>query len=242
MENRFALPEEEEAAAEPEAAPLALVETDEDFVIERSGEALAQTLAPPPRVVPLPPARAAAPPPPAPAVAPVTRWSSSSSPSEGPSRRASGFEPVFRPLDDRAGPGGPAPGPAPPAERLERPSHRATREAGAVPAYPASFESVLPATMPGVQLSDLAGSALASPTLAEIYFGQGAYDQAIQTYEEVLRREPANDAARARLAEIGALVAEQALAAEAGGAEGRRAVLLRTIARLEALLVAVGRK
>jgi len=236
MENRFA-PAHEGGTTEP--PPVALVEAEEEFVVERSGEALAAATLPP-RSRP-----AASVPTPAPAAAvsaPADELVFEFDSVGEPAAAAAPFEPVFRPLDDVA----------PPSNARSRPARETEEEvdatlapggvadAGVVPAHPAPFESALPATVPGVALADVAGSALASPTLAEIYFGQGAYDQAIETYEEVLRREPANDAARARLAEIGALVAEQALAAEAGGAEGRRAVLLRTIARLEALLVAVG--
>lgn len=237
MENRFA-PADEEVATEP--PPLALVEAEEEFVVERSGEALAATLPPPSRQV----GSASTPAPAAAVPAPVDEMVFEFDSVAEPPAAPAAFEPVFRPLDDVTSPSS---GRGRVAEEAEDGADAtlapgAVANAGVVPAYPAPFESALPATVPGVALEDVAGSALASPTLAEIYFGQGAYDQAIETYEEVLRREPANDAARARLAEIGALVAEQALAAEAGGAEGRRAVLLRTIARLEALLVAVGRK
>lgn len=215
MENRFA-PSEERDAAEP--PPLKLVEAEEEFEIERSGEALAATLPPvsrraSPAVAPGP-TRSVTPAPAGPADELVFDFDA-----EGPAPSATaGFEPVFRPLDEAAAAG--------PAEA----------------AYPGPFESTLPATVPGVALAEVAGGSLASPTLAELYFKQGAYDRAIETYEEVLRREPGNDGARRRLAEIGALVAEQVLAAETAEPADRRAVLMRTIARLEGLLAAVGRR
>ncbi len=237
MENRFAGDEGE--AAEPR--PLALVEAEEQFEIERSGEALAATLPPPSR-----PAPAAAPPaappiravtaPPAPVVASPAEEVVFDFDDVAPAPpAAASFEPVFRPLD---GDGEPTALGAAPAEVEEF----AQTLAPTVPTYPAAFESPLPATLPGVELPQSVAATLASPTLAELYFGQGAYDRAIETYEEVLRREPGNDAARRRLAEIGALVAEQALAAESAEPADRRAVLMRTIARLESLLAAVGRR
>lgn len=233
MENRFAGDEGE--GAEP--PPLALVEAEEEFEIERSGEALAATLPPPSRPVPAPPP-AAAPaagvvtPAPSPVLVGPTEevvfeFDDAAPQPEAPPT----FEPVFRPLDE-------AEPPAAPAEVEDF----AQTLAPSVAAYPAAFESTLPATLPGVELPQAVAASLASPTLAELYFGQGAYDRAIETYEEVLRREPGNDAARRRLAEIGALVAEQALAAESAEPADRRAVLMRTIARLEGLLAAVGRR
>ena len=40
---------------------------------------------------------------------------------------------------------------------------------------------------------------LISSTLAELYFNQGFTDKAIEVYQQVLGREPANERARARL-------------------------------------------
>lgn len=234
MENRFA-PSEERDAAEP--PPLKLVEAEEEFEIERSGEALAATLPPAPR-----PDRSPAP--------PVSRRGTPAPPPAGPAEElvfdfeadapapaaAATFEPVFRPLDEAGAAGSPE------AALVEELDGRLPAPAPEVPAYPAAFQSSLPATVPGVPLAEVAGGSLASPTLAELYFKQGAHDRAIETYEEVLRREPGNDAARRRLAEIGALVAEQVLAAETPEPADRRAVLMRTIARLEGLLAAVGRR
>ncbi len=214
MENRFAPSEEGEATEPP---PLKLVEAEEEFEIERSGEAFAATLPPVSRPVAartLAPRLAPTPAPAGPGDELVFDFDAAA-PAAPP---GVAFEPVFRPLDEAPGAG--------PAEAV----------------YPAPFESTLPATVPGVPLAEVAGGSLASPTLAELYFKQGAYDRAIETYEEVLRREPRNDGARRRLAEIGALVAEQVLAAETAEPADRRAVLMRTIARLEGLLAAVGRR
>lgn len=233
MENRFAA--SEGGADEP--PPLKLVEAEEEFEIERSGEALEATLPPAPR-----PDRSPAP--------PVSRRGTPAPPPAGPAEElvfdfeadapapaaAATFEPVFRPLDEAGAAGSPE------AALVEELDGRLPAPAPEVPAYPAAFQSSLPATVPGVPLAEVAGGSLASPTLAELYFKQGAHDRAIETYEEVLRREPGNDAARRRLAQIGALVAEQVLAAETPEPADRRAVLMRTIARLEGLLAAVGRR
>lgn len=232
MENRFA-PADEEAG---EPLPVPLVEAEEEFEIERSGEALAATLPPASRHAA--PARAdasTAAAPPAPGAAGAEELLFEFEPEPPPAAAPAPFEPVFRPLDEAA-----AARAAPAAETSG--VEDATLVPGrAVPAAGEAFVSTLPATVPGLPLEEIAGATLASATLAELYFGQGAYDRAIETYEQVLRREPRNEAARARLAEIGALVADQALAAESAGAPDRRQVLLRTIARLEALLAAVGR-
>ncbi len=234
MENRFAASEGGEEAEPP---PLKLVEAEEEFEIERSGEALAATLPPVPRPV-RPPRRRS----PGGHADPGARGARRGTGLRLRGRRpaaaaAPTFEPVFRPLDDAGLAGLPEA-----ALVVQQLVGGPPAPAPEVPAYPADFESSLPATVPGVPLAEVAGSSLASPTLAELYFKQGAYDRAIETYEEVLRREPRNDGARRRLAEIGALVAEQVLAAETAEPADRRAVLMRTIARLEGLLAAVGRR
>ncbi len=237
MEGRFAAGERE--GGEP--PPLPLVEAEEEFEIERSGEALAATLPPPSRPAPAAaPASAPRPgaetpaPPPVLAGSPeevVFEFEDAAAVSPAPAA----FEPVFRPLDEERPPAAPVASGAGGEDFAETLAPQAA-------ASRAPFESTLPATLPGVELPQAVAATLASPTLAELYFGQAAYDRAIETYEEVLRREPGNDAARRRLAEIGALVAEQALAAESAEPADRRAVLMRTIARLEALLAAVGRR
>ena len=80
---------------------------------------------------------------------------------------------------------------------------------------------------------------LLSPTLAELYFSQGATDLARSTYEQLVEREPTNERYRARLEEI-----RRALPAP-GRADDDRATRRRAIegqiARLEALLAVVKR-
>jgi len=84
---------------------------------------------------------------------------------------------------------------------------------------------------------------LSSATLAELYFSQGLAEKAIQVYRQLLQREPGNERARTRLAEIEAL--DRQLTVEAGTLESgdpkaaRRLAIERTIARLERLLLAI---
>ena len=90
---------------------------------------------------------------------------------------------------------------------------------------------------------------LSSATLAELYFNQGYTDKALDVYRQLLDREPGNERARARIAELEALDrhlrAEEARGPqpEPGGAAdpaaARRKAIERTIARLEAMLAAV---
>ena len=60
---------------------------------------------------------------------------------------------------------------------------------------------------------------LSSATLAELYFNQGFTDKALDVYRQLVEREPGNERARARLAELEAL--ERHLRAEE--ARGRQA-------------------
>ena len=88
---------------------------------------------------------------------------------------------------------------------------------------------------------------LTSPTLAELYFNQGALDKAADAYRRLLEREPGNERFRARLAEIERL--ERHLRADevpafvrpADPAAERRQRLEGTVARLEGLLAAIKR-
>jgi DNA-binding SARP family transcriptional activator len=89
---------------------------------------------------------------------------------------------------------------------------------------------------------------IASVTLAELYFNQGFGDKAVSVLRQLLQREPQNERALARLAEIDAreakLEAEQAkLAADSGpGADPqalRRQAIERTISQLEKMLAAI---
>ncbi len=80
---------------------------------------------------------------------------------------------------------------------------------------------------------------LLSPTLAELYFGQGALDKAVEVYEQLLGREPANERHRARLAEIRRAASPPAPADDQRAA--RRQTIEAQIARLEQLLALVKR-
>lgn len=80
---------------------------------------------------------------------------------------------------------------------------------------------------------------LSSSTLAELYFGQGLVDRAIEVYGRLLQEDPGNERARVRLKEL------QGLAAGTGGVAtgaARRRALERTIAALEKLLSVVRRR
>ena len=88
---------------------------------------------------------------------------------------------------------------------------------------------------------------LASATLGELYSSQGHPDKAIEVYRQVVEREPTNERARARLAELVAAAAppefdaSAAAAASALSTEARRAAIWRTIRHLEGMLAAVRR-
>jgi tetratricopeptide (TPR) repeat protein len=75
---------------------------------------------------------------------------------------------------------------------------------------------------------------IASGTLAELYFNQGFPRRAVEVYQQVLSREPGNERARARLAELEASLAGPAPTRGSEAPEARRARLQRTIDRLEA--------
>ena len=90
-----------------------------------------------------------------------------------------------------------------------------------------------------------------SATLAELYFGQGLMERAVEVYEQVLAQDPLNEKARARLVEIRAMAGPPASGdapaeAGAGGEDAerlaRRRALERTIAGLEDLLAVVRRR
>jgi hypothetical protein len=90
---------------------------------------------------------------------------------------------------------------------------------------------------------------LSSATLAELYFDQGFTDKALDVYRQLQDREPGNEQARARIAELEALErhlrAEEARGpqpepgARADPAATRRQAIERTIVRLEAMLAAL---
>lgn len=126
-----------------------------------------------------------------------------------------------------------APPPAPPFEDAPPP-----------PAPSAAEPPEAPAEEPPAPAADLS-----SATLAELYFNQGFTDKALDVYRQLVEREPGNERARARMAEIEALDrhlrAEEARGprpepgAPADPAAARREAIERTIARLEAMLAAV---
>jgi pentatricopeptide repeat protein len=96
---------------------------------------------------------------------------------------------------------------------------------------------------------------LVSPTLAELYFNQGFPEKAIEVYRRMLEREPGNERARARVAELQDLLAAPVTADPAAVAgeppaghrpsadeqarAARRQALERTIERLESLRAAL---
>jgi tetratricopeptide (TPR) repeat protein len=86
---------------------------------------------------------------------------------------------------------------------------------------------------------------IVSSTLAELYFSQGVTEKAIEVYRQVLAREPGNDRARGRLAELERLdrhlqeEESSGAAPEGDPRERRRAAIQRAIERLEVMLAAV---
>jgi hypothetical protein len=100
----------------------------------------------------------------------------------------------------------------------------------------------------GEDVGEGGGQPLSSATLAELYLEQGLLERAIEVYREVLEGEPANDGARARLAELEASLRASAEEAPTPAGEpgderaARRKALERTIGRLEALLAIVQRR
>ena len=116
------------------------------------------------------------------------------------------------------------------------------------PPAPAAATEAPPAAPP--ESPAPAEPALASLTLAELYFNQGFTDKAIDVYRQMLEREPDNERAQARLTELQALerrlkAEEQRSPALAAAPQDpravRRAAIERTIAQLESMLAAVRR-
>lgn len=93
---------------------------------------------------------------------------------------------------------------------------------------------------------------LISPTLAELYFNQGFTDKAIEVYQQILDREPANERARARLRELQqpaiavsapeVMIPPVAAVAPADGQAARRQAIERVIASLEGLKASLRRE
>jgi hypothetical protein len=133
--------------------------------------------------------------------------------------------------------------PVPPPAPVAAPSPAPVQAPPPAPsATPVAEASVPLAPSPAPPLSNPAASEpLLSPTLAELYFNQGAMDMARSAYEQLLLREPANERYRARLDEIGRRVSVPAPAAADDGRGARRRMIEGQIARLEELLAAVKR-
>ncbi len=127
--------------------------------------------------------------------------------------------------------------PAPDAPGAPAPSAEAVPPA-APPPVPAAPAPVAPLA-PSAPASPASAPAepLLSPTLAELYFGQGALDKALETYEQLLEREPTNERYRARLAEI----RRSSPPAADEERSARRRVIEGQIMRLEQLLALVKR-
>ena len=102
----------------------------------------------------------------------------------------------------------------------------------------AAEESVFEVEAPSLPEHAATGAAtpLSSSTLAELYFQQGLVDRALEVYRQVIDEEPGNERARSRLAEL------ESTLSLADARSARRAVLERTIAGLEALLVVLQRR
>jgi tetratricopeptide (TPR) repeat protein len=89
------------------------------------------------------------------------------------------------------------------------------------------------------------GDELVSPTLAELYLNQGFREKALEVYRRLLEKDPANDRARARLAELERPAPVSAPPATAASPDleqarqARRQALERTIERLESLRAAL---
>jgi tetratricopeptide (TPR) repeat protein len=199
---------------EPVAAPSA------EFELESPHEAKGtQWSAPPAAAVP-PPAPPAPPPAAAPAalsIDPVVEdqeFETTPSPAEravtAPTFRTELLAEAAREERGERLAGAPVPPPPPPAS---------------VAAAPEVAETVEPGG---------SGQAVASPTLAELYLNQGFVDKAVEVYEELVQRDPDNEKAAQRLAELRAQASRDPVAA-------RRRQVEHTIARLEGFLAAVKR-
>jgi tetratricopeptide (TPR) repeat protein len=74
---------------------------------------------------------------------------------------------------------------------------------------------------------------IATPTLAEVYFGQGQIQEAVDTYETFLSRNPRADQYRERLEELRAMLSHPSAAEKDSEADGARMKKERLIAALE---------
>jgi tetratricopeptide (TPR) repeat protein len=133
------------------------------------------------------------------------------------------------------------PAPAVPAPATE--ARPAPKEIGSVTLPAPAPRPEAPAPI-GPDASDAGQGAapFSSSTLAELYLRQGLQERAAEVFRQVLAEDPRNERARAGLASLeGHGAGSGAPAAPAGGA-GRREVLQRQIAGLEAMLGSVRRR
>lgn len=147
-----------------------------------------------------------------------------------------------------------------PAPAFEEPPASVPARSDSPPATPPSLPAAEPRMLPAMEAEPpppwLAPASAGAPppeiissTLAELYFNQGFTEKAVEVYQQVLGREPANERARARLAELQGLEravnAEVAAAPVAGDGDGRaarRQAIERVIARLEGLRATLRRE
>jgi tetratricopeptide (TPR) repeat protein len=251
-----------EAAAELPPIPLASVD-DEAFELERPYESPVTSLSGPEGDAPVPgepevfevvgnappaphaaPAEAvfdATPVEPEPVLEPPVPAATPQEPESPSAVAAPSFAPAPPAPEPAAGPSGAHAGEpqAPVAAPLPDPA-RAPRTFEGEPPPPWVEAPASPGAPPSQEII--------SSTLAELYFSQGVTEKAIEVYRQVLLREPGNDRARARLAELERL--EEHLTSEEKAApappassddprQRRRLAVERTIARLEAMLGAL---
>ena len=79
---------------------------------------------------------------------------------------------------------------------------------------PAVEEEAAPAEAVAEETPAIAGEEvpeIATPKLAEIYFDQGLLQEAIETYQKVIEKNPEDERCRARLEELKAMMAEEKL-------------------------------
>jgi tetratricopeptide (TPR) repeat protein len=236
-----AAPPAEAAPAEASEAPIPLVAADEPFELERTYErpnTAAGAHEPPPEPpsfdATLPARGPVAPPSPT-----VEEMFDFDAPVEAPREAAPVFAVDAAALSDRLPPAEPPKAPPEPPRMLIH----ADGEPPPPWVEPASGSGPEPvAASPPPPTAELV-----SPTLAELYLSQGFPARAAEVYRQVLAREPGNDRARARLAEIERLGGPAAGPAPSAVdpehvREARRWVIQRTIARLEEMRAALRRE
>jgi len=163
-----------------------------------------------------------------------------------PAREAS-YEGPFEVAPEEPAPPEPEPEPEPeppPAGAAAPPSLEPAPETAHAPADLEPEPAAPPAPVaPPLPAAPRDEAELVSPTLAELYFNQGFPEKAVEVYRRILERDPGNERARARVAELrqaGPAASAPAPAGESDQARAeRRAALERTIERLESLRAAL---